>query len=167
MDKYRRRRIRKARQKLQRDIRAAEKQGKVWYAVFSEKAFGLPMMDMFDSDGGTHPTTRANVYLRPDGREVLITAVSDSLSWIRQNYRWSDKRLLGVVCWWDRHIYHQDDPRSTYNSLPSGTDIHAHPSSPRQLLASPRPLYNVDGFYYKTSQWQATKKILDNYRTIP
>ncbi len=113
MGKYRRRQNRKARQQLNRDMRAAAKQGQVWFAAFSQEAFDMRPGIMLSEDccGKTVSETRANVYRRPNGSEVLITAVFSSMAALRTGYNWDDKQCLGVVCKWDRSILHDEDPR--------------------------------------------------------
>lgn len=123
MDKYSRRRVRKARQQLNRDMRAAAKQGQVWFAAFSQEAFDMQPGIMLREDCCgkivSELCTRGNIYRRPDGSEVLITAVFRSMAALRTGYHWDDKQCLGVVCKWDRCIFHDEDPRSRRN-IPVG-----------------------------------------------
>tara|TARA_Y100001968_G_C19430866_1_gene756961 strand:+ start:2167 stop:2613 length:447 start_codon:yes stop_codon:yes gene_type:complete len=52
--------------------------------------------------GNDKPDPCANVYLTPEGKEVIVTEVTDGLE---LNSKWDDVKMIGPVTKWVRGIY--------------------------------------------------------------
>lgn len=66
------------------------------YGVFSQKAL--------DAVGGVYYTQA-----HQPQREVLVTAVADTLEWVQKDYMWSDKVVVGCVGTYIRPYLHKKD----------------------------------------------------------
>ena len=65
------------------------------------------------SQGNDKAHTCANVYLTPEGKEVIITEVTDGLV---LNSKWDDVKMIGPVTKWVRGIYNMHVTFSNYDN---------------------------------------------------